>query len=68
MPKFLIVCPIIKSQKISAEDQEKYWSGVGMLLFLVKHSRPDIANATIELSKANDGVSFAAFKKLLHVI
>ena len=38
-----------------------------MLLFLVKHSRPD-ANATRELSKANDGANSVAFKELLHVI
>ena len=31
----------------------KYRSGVGMLLFLVKYSRPDISHAVRELSKAN---------------
>ena len=32
-----------ESQAISREDQMKlYRSGVGMLLYLVKHSRPDI--------------------------
>jgi hypothetical protein len=30
---------------ISSEDQTKFRSGVGMLLYLVKHSRPYIANA-----------------------
>ena len=30
--------------KVSLEDQTLYRSGVGMLLHLVKHSRPDIAN------------------------
>jgi hypothetical protein len=29
---------------ISSGDQSKYRSVVGMLLYLVKHSRPDIAN------------------------
>ena len=59
MHKFLIFRPIIESKKISAEDQRKYLSGV---LFLVKHLRPDIANITRELSKANDGANSAAFK------
>ena len=35
-----------------------------MLLFLMKHSTPDIANATRELSKANDGANSAAYELL----
>ena len=47
------------------EDQKEYWSRVGMLLFLVKQSRSDIANATRELSIAVDGANPAAYKELL---
>ena len=36
---------------LSKERQERYHSGIGMLLYLVKHSRPDIANAVRELFK-----------------
>ena len=32
------------------------------------HSKPDTANATRELSKANDGANHTEFKTLLHVI
>ena len=39
-----------------------------MLLFLVKHSRPDIANVTRELSKSMDKANPAAFKELKRVI
>jgi hypothetical protein len=39
-----------------------------MLLFLVKHSRPDLANPVRELSKCMDGASRAAMKELLRVI
>ena len=39
---------MIKSDKISMEDQMEYWSGVGMLLYLVKHLKPDTANTTRE--------------------
>ena len=39
-----------------------------MLLYLVKHSCPNLANVTRELSKANDGANPAAYKELLHVI
>ena len=38
-----------------------------MLLYFFKHSRPDIANATQELSKRNDGVNSVAFCKFHHV-
>jgi hypothetical protein len=45
-----------------------YGSGVGMLLYLVKHSRPDISNAVPELSKMMSGATDAAFKELKRVI
>ena len=54
--------------KITPEEQVVYRSGVGMLLFLVKHSRPDIANAVRELTKVLDGASPAAFKEMKRVI
>ena len=39
-----------------------------MLLYLVKHLCPHLANMIRELSKANDGANSAAYKELLHVI
>ena len=51
----------------SVEDQF-CWSGVGMLLFLMKHSRSHITHATRELLKANDGMNHAAFCKLIQVL
>ena len=51
-----------------SKKHTKYRSGVGMLLFLVKYSRPDISNAVRELSKANLGPNPAHYKKLLRVI
>jgi hypothetical protein len=39
-----------------------------MLLYLVKHSRPDIANVVRELSKCMDGATPAANKELKRVI
>ena len=41
---------------------------MGILLHLVKHSKPDIANEARELSKLNDGVMRAAMKELFRVI
>ena len=60
MPKFLIVKPVIDIENISTKDQWEYWLIVGMSLYLVKHSHPDLANTTRELSKAKDGMNPAA--------
>ena len=56
---------MIDSEKISTKDKQKYQSGVGMLLFLVKHLHPNLANSTRELSKANNGANPPAHKELL---
>jgi hypothetical protein len=39
-----------------------------MLLYLVKHSRPDISNAVRELTKVIDGATNAHWKSLIHTI
>ena len=67
-PKFLIIRPTEDIKKILMEDQQTYWLGIGMLLYLVKHLCPDLVNVTRELSKANDRANPAAFKELLHVM
>ena len=40
--------------KVSFKEHETYRSGVGTLLYLTKHSRPDISNPVRELSKTMD--------------
>jgi hypothetical protein len=47
------------------EEQTKYRSGVGILLYLVKHSRFDIANSVREISKVADGATIGQWKLLL---
>ena len=39
-----------------------------MLLFLVKYSRPDIANEVRELSKVNDKAKQAHYKQMLRTV
>ena len=41
---------------------------MGMLLYLVKHSRPKIVNATQKLSKVNDRACKTAFHEMHHVM
>jgi hypothetical protein len=54
--------------KVSQEQHSRYRTGVGMLLYMIKHSRPDMANAIRELTKCLDGPSKAAYKEMLRVI
>ena len=42
----IIVRPIEDSEKTSAEDQKMFCSEIVMLLNLIQHSRPDVANVT----------------------
>ena len=53
---------------VDKEKHKTYRSGVGMLLYLVKHTRPDIANGVRELSKALSGPSEAAYKDMLRMV
>ena len=39
-----------------------------MLLYLVKHSRPDLSNAVRELTKVLDGATEAHWKAMVRVI
>jgi len=57
-----------QEEKLNDEEQKVYRSGVGMLLYLVKHSRPDIANPTRELAKGMQSASKRMMKELLRVI
>jgi Reverse transcriptase (RNA-dependent DNA polymerase) len=67
-PKTSIVRPQPGEPLISPDDQKLYRSGVGMLLYLVKHSRPDISNAVRELSKVADGATLGNWKSMLRTI
>jgi Reverse transcriptase (RNA-dependent DNA polymerase) len=57
-PRSVVMRPVKdEDPTIHPDEQFKYRSGDGM--FLVKHSRPDIANATRELTKVLDGATDA---------
>jgi Reverse transcriptase (RNA-dependent DNA polymerase) len=67
-PCFKIVRPSENVDKIDPDLQARYRSGVGMLLFLIKYLRPDLANIVRELSKCMDAASHAAYKEMLRVM
>ena len=67
-PGMGIIRPKDIEPKVDEEQHNLFRSGVGMLLYLVKYSRPDIANATRELSKVMDGPTEAAMKELFRLV
>jgi Reverse transcriptase (RNA-dependent DNA polymerase) len=67
-PKTHIVRPNEDELKITSAEQTIFRSGVGMLLYLIKHSRPDIANGVRELSKVADGATYGHWKALIRMI
>ena len=54
--------------KVNPEEHETYRNGVGALLYLTKHSRPDICNPVRELSKTMDAPAPAHLKEIYNVI
>ena len=54
--------------KVSPEEHETYRSGVGTLLYLTKHSRPDICNPMRESSKTMDAPVPVHLKEMYKVI
>ena len=67
-PGFGIVKTENESEMIAEDKQSRYRTGVGMLMYLIKHSRPDIANAVRELAKCLGKATKAAYKELLRCI
>ena len=51
--------------RINEKQQQEYQPGIVTLLYLTKHSRPDITNAVCELSKSMDGASKLQFREML---
>jgi hypothetical protein len=66
-PGFQIVSPKESDEVLDDEFQKRYRTGVGMLMYCIKHSRPDIANAVRELTKVLGKATPAAYKEMLRV-
>jgi hypothetical protein len=65
---YIVMRPSEGDSLLGDKEQGIFRSGIGTLLYLVKHSRPDIANSVRELSKVMDGATVAHFKMLLRVV
>jgi len=67
-PGFAVRCPTANEKLISAVMQKRFRTAVGLLLFLVKFSQPDISNLVRELAKVNDGATNENFKQMLRAV
>jgi hypothetical protein len=67
-PRFKIVRLMDETEKIDGNQQSKYCSGMGILLYLIKYSRTDLVNMVSGLSKCMDGTNLAAYKEMLRVV
>jgi len=67
MPGLHMIQPAIVTTEMMAR-MPLYQSAVGTLLFLLKHSRPDLASPIRELSKVLDCPTEMAFKEVKRVI
>ena len=67
-PGFSVQRPKEGQDTLSAERQKVFQSGTGMILYLVKHSRPDIANAVRELTKVMDKATDRDMNEMLRLI
>ena len=68
MPRFTARRLENEEDKVNAKDHETYRSGVGTLLYLTKHRRPDISNPVRELSKTMDAPAPAHLKEMYKLI
>jgi hypothetical protein len=64
-PRFKIVRATDELEIIYANFQSRFRSCVVMLLYLIKHLRPDIANVVRELAIYMGGANLVAYKEVL---
>jgi len=67
-PNHYVILERDEAKRLSEEKHAIFRTGVGLLLFLVKHSRPDIANAVRSLSTVVSSPNEHAWKEMLRVI
>jgi hypothetical protein len=67
-PRFKFARPSNDDDTIDGNLQSEYRSGVGMLLYLTKYSRPDLCNVVRELSRCMDKATMGTYLEMLRVI
>jgi hypothetical protein len=67
-PRFKIQRPTEDMDILDVVHQKKDCTGVGMLLYLTKYSRPDICNVVREISKFMDSSTKETYQEMLYVV
>ena len=67
-PGLSMMKSITEEELLPPEMHSRMRTGVGMLLYLTKHSRPDISNAVRELTKVMDKPNRSHYKEMTRVI
>jgi hypothetical protein len=67
-PRFKIVRPDVNYTLIEPKLQKRYCSGVGMLNYLTKYSRPDISNVVREFSRCMYSATMGSYHEMLRVV
>ena len=65
---FIKLIRVKEGEGILSLEEQKLCRCSVEILFLVKHTRPDLVNATHELSKAMDVAKYLHWKELLRVV
>jgi hypothetical protein len=68
IPGEIIIKTTDKDEIVDKSTHRMFRSGVGMLLYLIKYSRPDIGNAVREIAKVMDGPTEMQVKSLYRLI
>ena len=67
-PRFIAIRGIDEEDKLRAKEHATYQSGVGTLLYITKHSRPNLCNAVRELSMTMDRPAPINLKEMYRII
>lgn len=65
IPGEIVMKTTKENEIVDKESHRLFRSGVGMLLYLIKYSRPDISNSVREIAKVMDGPTEQQMKSLL---
>ena len=68
IPGEIVMKETEENEVVDKESHILFRSGVGMLLYLIKYSRPDIANSVREIAKVMDGPTEQQMKSLFRLI
>ena len=67
-PGYVSELPKENTEMLTSEKQKLYQKGIGMSIYLIKHSRPDVANCTRDLSKCNKSATQVHMTGLLRLL